>query len=59
MQLINNNEYPIIIIKTNNNNMNSEFDSIIELLNSLDFPFLLGIFSFISAVIIWGIIKNH
>jgi hypothetical protein len=39
--------------------MNSEFDSIIDLLNSLDFPFLLGIFSFISAVIIWGIIKNH
>ena len=40
--------------------MNSEFDSIIDIiLNSLDFPFLLGIFSFISAVIIWGIIKNH
>ncbi|HET7644689.1 MAG TPA: hypothetical protein VFK40_14375 [Nitrososphaeraceae archaeon] len=40
--------------------MNStEIDSLINNLNSIDFPVLLGIFSFIFAVIIWGIIKNH
>jgi hypothetical protein len=39
--------------------MNSEFDSIIDTLNTVDFPILLGIFGFISAVIIWGIIKNR
>ena len=40
--------------------MNSaEVNSLIDILNSLDFPVLLGIFSFIFAVIIWGIIKNH
>jgi hypothetical protein len=32
--------------------MNSEVDSIIEILNSVDFPVLIGIFSFISAGII-------
>jgi hypothetical protein len=39
--------------------MSAESDSIIDTLNSVDFPILLGIFGFISAVIIWGIIKNH
>jgi hypothetical protein len=39
--------------------MNPEFESIVDILNSIDFPTLIGIFSFISAVIIWGIIKNH
>jgi hypothetical protein len=39
--------------------MNPEFESIIDILNSIDFPILTGIFSFISAVIIWGIIKNY
>ncbi|MGZ5491102.1 MAG: hypothetical protein ACXWE6_10200 [Nitrososphaeraceae archaeon] len=59
MQIINNDEYQMIIIKLTNNNMNPEFDSIIDTLNSVDFPILLGIFGFISAVIIWGIIKNR
>ncbi|MGZ8890115.1 MAG: hypothetical protein ACXW0J_01790 [Nitrososphaeraceae archaeon] len=59
MQIINNDEYQMIIIKSTNNNMNPEFDSIIDILNSVDFPILLGIFGFISAVIIWGIIKNR
>ncbi|HEX7141093.1 MAG TPA: hypothetical protein VF222_01305 [Nitrososphaeraceae archaeon] len=59
MQIINNDEYQMIIIKSTNNNMNPEFDSIIDTLNSVDFPILLGIFGFISAVIIWGIIKNR
>lgn len=40
--------------------MNSaEVDSLINTLNSIDFPVLLGTFGFIFAVIIWGIIKNH
>jgi hypothetical protein len=39
--------------------MNSEFESIINTLNSVDFHILLGIFGFVSAVIIWGIIKNR
>jgi len=46
-------------VRKTNNNMNPEFDSIIDTLNSVDFPILLGIFGFISAVIIWGIIKNR
>ena len=49
----------MIIIKSTNNNMNPEFDSIIDTLNAVDFPILLGIFGFIFAVIIWGIIKNR
>lgn len=40
--------------------MNSaEVDSLINTLNSIDFPVLIGIFGFIAAVIIWGIIKIH
>ena len=40
--------------------MNSaEVDLLIDTLNSIDFPVLIGIFGFIVAVIIWGIIKNH
>lgn len=39
--------------------MNPEFESIIDTLNSIDFPILIGIFTFISGVVIWGIIKNH
>lgn len=49
----------MILSKSTNNNMNSKFDSIIDTLNAVDFPILLGIFGFISAVIIWGIIKNR
>jgi hypothetical protein len=39
--------------------MNSEFDPITDTLNFIDFHILLGIFGFVSAVIIWGIIKNR
>ncbi|HJU59060.1 MAG TPA: hypothetical protein VJ583_04880 [Nitrososphaeraceae archaeon] len=40
--------------------MNSvEIDSLIDTLNSIDFPVLLGIFGFIFVVIIWGMIKNY
>jgi hypothetical protein len=49
----------LIIIKTTNNNMNSEFDPITDTSNFIDFHILLGIFGFVSAVIIWGIIKNR
>jgi hypothetical protein len=36
-----------------------EVNSLIDTLNSIDIPLLLGIFGFIFVVIIWGIIKNH
>jgi hypothetical protein len=40
--------------------MNStEVDLLINTLNSIDFPVLLGIFGFLFTIIIWGIIKNH
>jgi hypothetical protein len=37
----------------------AEVNSLIDTLNSIDFPLLLGIFGFIFVVIIRGIIKNH
>jgi hypothetical protein len=38
--------------------MNSEFDLITNTLNFVDFHILLGIFGFVSVVIIWGIKKT-
>ena len=47
-------------LKILKSNMNSvEIDSLIDFLNSIDFPVLLGIFGFIFVVIIWGMIKNY
>jgi hypothetical protein len=32
---------------------------IIDLINTIDLPVLLGLFGFVGSVIIWGFIKNR
>lgn len=39
--------------------MSFTINDIIHILNTFDFPVLIGLFGFIGAVIVWGIIKHH